>query len=105
MEWPKRRGGHAATCVSGPLLVIMGGAMSRETMTSDCWIYDFTTMLWKKVLVSEIMFVVFYDLCYLLLAVNVVLILCNLKFEQHIIICVQLIICMNSVHNTELDRV
>ena len=41
----------------------------------------------------------------MLLAVHVVLIICNLKVEQHIIICVQLIICMNSVHNTELDRV
>ena len=64
MEWPDRRYSHAATCVSGPLLVIMGGAMSRETMTSDCWIYDFTTMLWKKVLVVE--FVAFYDLIVLL---------------------------------------
>ena len=53
MEWPERRGGHAATCVSGPLLVIMGGMMDMKTMTNDCWIYDFTTMLWKKVLVSE----------------------------------------------------
>ena len=59
MEWPERRGGHAATCVSGPLLVIMGGGMSKETMTSDCWIYDFTTMLWKKVLASEICFLYF----------------------------------------------
>ena len=59
MEWPERRYSHAATCVSGPLLVIMGGAMSRETTISDCWIYDFTTMLWKKVLVIE-KFVVFY---------------------------------------------
>ena len=40
----------------------------------------------------------------MLLAVHVVLIICNLKFEQHIIICVQLIVCMNSIHNTELDR-
>ena len=61
VEWPKQRGGHAATCVSGPLLVIIGGMMNMKTMTSDCWIYDFTTMLWKKVLVSEIMFVVLYD--------------------------------------------
>ena len=44
VEWPERRYGHAATCVSGPLLVIMGGED-----TSDCWIYDLTTMLWKKV--------------------------------------------------------
>ena len=78
MEWPERRGGHAATCVSGPLLVIMGGAMSRETITSDCWIYDFTTMLWKKVLVSEIiMFVV----C--------------LKVEQHIFyLYIQLVVIL-----------
>ena len=52
MEWPEKRGGHAATCVSGPILVIMGGVVDSETI-SDCWIYDFTTMLWKKVLVSE----------------------------------------------------
>ena len=58
--WPDRRYGHAATCVSGPLLI--GGTMNTETTSSDCWIYDFTTMLWKKVLVSEI--VLFYDLCY-----------------------------------------
>ena len=44
LEWPEERYGHAATCVSGPLLVIMGGED-----TSDCWIYDLTTMLWKKV--------------------------------------------------------
>ena len=50
MQWPERRCAHAATCVSGPLLVILGGATNWETMTSDCWIYDFITMLWKKVL-------------------------------------------------------
>ena len=55
MKWPERRCGHtAATCVSGPLLVTMGGAKSSKTMTNDCWIYDFITMLWKKVLVIEI---------------------------------------------------
>ena len=65
MEWPESRYGHVATCVSGPLLVIMGGTVNWKTMASDCWIYDFTTLLWKKILVSEIvMFVVFYDLCY-----------------------------------------
>ena len=100
MEWPERRGTHAATCVSGPLLVIMGGMINAKTMTSDCWIYDFTTMLWKKVLVSEICLLYLW---LVLLAVHVVLIICNLKVEQHIIICVQLIICMNSVHNTELN--
>ena len=43
-EWPEERYDHAATCVCGPLLVIMGG-----DGTSDCWIYDLTAMLWKKV--------------------------------------------------------
>ena len=70
MEWPESRYGHAATCVSGPLLVIMGGAIST-IMTSDCWIYDFTTMLWKKVLLNEISLLYFYDLI-VLLVVHVV---------------------------------
>ena len=47
LEWPEGRYSHAATCVSGPLLVIMGGVMF--TIASSCWIYDFTAMLWKKV--------------------------------------------------------
>ena len=68
MEWPEKRGVHAATCVSGPLLVIMGGLAYVEMVTSDCWIYDFTTMLWKKVLVIE-KFVVFM--------------VCNLKFNNN----------------------
>ena len=34
----------------------------------------------------------------MLLDVHVVLITCNLKVEQHTIICAQLIICINSVH-------
>ena len=49
LKWPEERYGHAATCVAGPLLVIMGGTMDWETMTSDCWIYNLTAMLWKKV--------------------------------------------------------
>ena len=49
LEWPEERYNHAATCVSGPLLVIMGGFGSWMQITSDCWIYDFTAMLWKKV--------------------------------------------------------
>ena len=49
LEWPEERYGHAATCVSGPLLVIMGGVDNRIETISDCWIYDFTAMLWKKV--------------------------------------------------------
>ena len=49
VEWPEERYSHAATCVSGPLLVIMGGVDSQVQMTSDCWIYDLATMLWKKV--------------------------------------------------------
>ena len=61
VEWPEKRGAHVATCVNGSLLVIIGGMTNFATMTSDGWIYDFTTMLWMKVLVAEIMFVVFYD--------------------------------------------
>ena len=54
LEWPEERYSHAATCVSGPLLVIMGGFGSQ--ITSDCWIYDFTAMLWKKVHVHVLMY-------------------------------------------------
>ena len=60
VEWPEKRGAHVATCVNGSLLVIIGGMTNFAKMTSDGWIYDFTTMLWMKVLVDE-MFVVFYD--------------------------------------------
>ena len=49
LERPEERSGHAATCVSGPLLVIMGGVDSEIKMISNCWIYDLTAMLWKKV--------------------------------------------------------
>ena len=49
LEWPEKRYSHAATCVSGPLLVIMGGVDNEIVMISDCWIYDLTAMLWKKV--------------------------------------------------------
>ena len=49
VRWPEKRFSHAATCVSGPLLVIMGGMATWKEMTGDCWIYDLTAMLWKKV--------------------------------------------------------
>ena len=42
---------HATACVSGPLLVIVGGwsGQIRGSTISDCWIVDLTTNLWKKV--------------------------------------------------------
>ena len=49
LEWPEKRYSHAATCVSGPLLVIIGGMDNKIGTISDCWVYDFTAMLWKKV--------------------------------------------------------
>ena len=48
VEWPERRCVHATTCVSGPLLVIVGGDSGRSII-SDCWIGDLTTKQWKKV--------------------------------------------------------
>ena len=48
-SWPKERYNHAETFVSGPLLVIMGGVDRWIEVTSNCWIYDLTAMLWKKV--------------------------------------------------------
>ena len=50
MEWPTERCGHAAACVSGPLLVIVGGMSDGGNAISDCWIHDLTTMKWKKVI-------------------------------------------------------
>ena len=51
VKWPTGRFGHAATCVSGPLLVIVGGRSSGQSAISDCWIHDLTTMKWKKVII------------------------------------------------------
>ena len=51
-QWNGLRGGgsnHATTCVSGPLLVIVGGTGSEWSTISDCWIGDLTTKQWKKV--------------------------------------------------------
>ena len=48
VEWPERRFYHATTCVSGPLLVIVGGYGDEGTI-SECWIGDLTTNQWKKV--------------------------------------------------------
>ena len=50
VEWPTGRCGHAATCVSGPLLVIVGGTSNWSRAISDCWIHDLTTMKWKNVI-------------------------------------------------------
>ena len=47
VKWPEERVGHAGTCVSGPVLVIVGGI--RLSILSECWICDTTDMLWKKV--------------------------------------------------------
>ena len=49
VKWPERRYAHATTCVSGPLLVIVGGAGNRQNTISNCWIGDLTTKQWKKV--------------------------------------------------------
>ena len=48
VECPEERCDHATTCVSGPLLVIVGGASGRGII-SDCWIVDLITKQWKKV--------------------------------------------------------
>ena len=48
VEWPERRFFHATTCVSGSLLVIVGGLSGQNTI-SDSRICDLTTKQWKKV--------------------------------------------------------
>ena len=50
VEWPVGRSAHATTCVSGPLLVIVGGLSECLSTISDCWIGDLTTKQCKKVL-------------------------------------------------------
>ena len=49
VEWLERRYSHAAACVSGRLLVIVGRRSDRGRTVSDCWIHDFTTRIWNKV--------------------------------------------------------
>lgn len=46
--WPEERQGHAAVCVCNSVIVIMGGKSRLDTVC-DCWIYDFTTEIWKRV--------------------------------------------------------
>ena len=50
MEWPQERSHHAATRLSGPLFVIIGGLGQSYNILNDMWLCDTTIMLWKKVL-------------------------------------------------------
>ena len=50
VEWPKKRMHHAATRLSGPLFVIVGGEYQYPRHLNDMWLCDTTTKLWKKVL-------------------------------------------------------
>ena len=49
VDWPEGRYGHAAACVSGSLLVIVGGVGDDLSTISDCWIYDFIMKTWNEV--------------------------------------------------------
>ena len=46
--WPDERQGHAAVCLCSSVLMIMGGRNMLNT-NGDCWIYNLTTEIWKKV--------------------------------------------------------
>ena len=50
VEWPQKRTHHAATHLSGPLFVIVGGEYQPFHTLNDMWLCDTTTKLWKKVL-------------------------------------------------------
>ena len=50
MEWPQRKSFHAATHLSGPLFVIVGGSGRYGRTLNDMWLCDTTTKRWKKVL-------------------------------------------------------
>ena len=49
IEWPLERSHHAATHLSGPLFVIVGGLDQSYHTLKDMWLCDTTTKLWKKV--------------------------------------------------------
>ena len=50
VEWPQERSHHAATHLSGPLFVIVGGMDKQDCILNDMWLCDTTTKLWNKVL-------------------------------------------------------
>ena len=50
VEWPRERSSHAATHLSGPLFVIVGGEDLSYDILNDIWLCDTATKLWKKVL-------------------------------------------------------
>ena len=50
VEWPHRRSHHAATHLSGPLFVIVGGLNQSGHTLNEMWLCDTTTKLWKTVL-------------------------------------------------------
>ena len=50
VEWPRKISRHAATHLSGPLFVIVGGLGPYPTPVNEMWLCDTTTKLWKKVL-------------------------------------------------------
>ena len=45
---------HAAACVSGSLLVIVGGENIKRNAISDFWVYDFTATTWRKVFATVV---------------------------------------------------
>ena len=47
MEFPQKRSHHAATHLSGPLFVIVGGMGQSSDTLNDMWLCDTTTKLWK----------------------------------------------------------
>ena len=49
VEWPRERSHHAATHLSGPSFVIVGGLDDESYTLNDMWLSDTTTKLWKKV--------------------------------------------------------
>ena len=50
VERPQERNHHAATHLSGPLFVVVGGEYQPFRTLNDMWLCDTTTKLWKKVL-------------------------------------------------------
>ena len=50
VEWPRKRIHHAATHLSGPLFVLVGGVDQYAHTLKDMWLCDTTTKLWKNVL-------------------------------------------------------
>ena len=51
---PPARNGHAACCIAGSLLMVVGGLSDGLNVLSDVWLLDVTNGSWSEVLHTHI---------------------------------------------------